>query len=522
MRPFALVNSSWLGRSAVGIALTVLLAPVPPAEAASQSPGGPSDETAGYYFLMGRYLENEGRIDEAIAALRKAIGMAPTAAEPHAELAGLYARQNLAGEAIDSARRALARDPDNVEANRILGTIYAALGEAGQPVRPGEDPATYRRVAIEALEKSRKAGAFDANAELMLGRLYAQSEEPAKAIGPLRRVVEDYPGYPDAALLLADAYAATGQAAQAVETLEQAIAVNPGFLRGRLRLAELYEAQRRYREAADTYAAARAANPRLDFTSAQAAALINAGHSDEARRMLVAALARRAAAEPGHLYLLGQAERRLGNAAAAAEAAARLQQVAPGDVRAVYLTAQLATDAGRHDEAIHAYEKLIASAPEDTSFVYGYAHALDKAGRPADAERALRGVLQRDPRDAAALNALGYMFAERGERLEEAVALVQQALEIEPGNPSFLDSLGWAYFRQGRFDRADEPLTQAAAALPRTSVVQDHLGDLRLQQKRLPEAIAAWERALDGDGEEIDRSAIEKKIRDAQQRLGKE
>ena len=85
-----------------------------------------------------------------------------------------------------------------------------------------------------------------------------------------------------------------------------------------------------------------------------------------------------------------------------------------------------------------------------------------RAGRVADAEHALRDVLAKDPQDANALNSLGYMLADHGQRLDEAIDLVQRALKIEPANPSFLDSLGWAYFRQGQLDRADAPLTQAA------------------------------------------------------------
>ena len=84
----------------------------------------------------------------------------------------------------------------------------------------------------------------------------------------------------------------------------------------------------------------------------------------------------------------------------------------------------------------------------------------------ADAERRSRDLLAQDPLDANALNSLGYMLAERGERLDEAVELVQRALKVEPGNPSFLDSLGWAYYQQGKLDLADPPLTEAAAKLP--------------------------------------------------------
>ena len=110
------------------------------------------------------------------------------------------------------------------------------------------------------------------------------------------------------------------------------------------------------------------------------------------------------------------------------------------------------------------------------------------------------------------------MLAERGERLEEAIELVQRALKIDPANPSFLDSLGWAYYRQGKLDLADPPLTEAAGKLPRSSVVNDHLGDLRFKQKRYADAAAAWERSLAGDGESIKRAEIEKKLREAKAR----
>jgi Flp pilus assembly protein TadD len=144
---------------------------------------------------------------------------------------------------------------------------------------------------------------------------------------------------------------------------------------------------------------------------------------------------------------------------------------------------------------------------------------LQDKGDAKGAERALRDLNARDPMDANALNSLGYMLAERGDRLAEAVTLLERALKIEPGNPSYLDSLGWAYFQQGRMDLADSPLTEAADKLKSSSVVQDHLGDLRFKQRRFADAAAAWERALGGDGQSIDRTKIESKIREARGRM---
>jgi tetratricopeptide (TPR) repeat protein len=109
------------------------------------------------------------------------------------------------------------------------------------------------------------------------------------------------------------------------------------------------------------------------------------------------------------------------------------------------------------------------------------------------------------------------MFAEQGTQLDEAVVLIERALKVEPDNASFLDSLGWAYVQQGKLDLADRPLSAAAGKMPRNSVIQEHLGDLRMKQNRRDEAIAAWQRALTGDGESIDRAKIQKKIDAARQ-----
>ena len=108
---------------------------------------------------------------------------------------------------------------------------------------------------------------------------------------------------------------------------------------------------------------------------------------------------------------------------------------------------------------------------------------------------------------------------------DQALAGLLDALraraDADPGNPSYLDSLGWALFRQGEFEESEKYLAPAAAKLPRNSVVQDHLGDVHARRGRLQEAIAAWTRALEGDGDDLDRAAVEKKIQDARSKLAR-
>jgi tetratricopeptide (TPR) repeat protein len=480
-----------------------------------------ADSTPGYYFMLGRHLETAGDIAGAIAAHKRAIELAPESAELRAELAGVYARQDRAPEAVQAAQDGLRIDPANREANRILGSVYAAFAEQGRPITPGDDPKQYTARAIAALEKARRDGIFDASLDLMLGRLYLQAGNVTAAIPALKTVVDDQPGYPDASMLLAAALEGAGRIDDAIGTLERSLQDNPTFSRGRVRLAELYEKQHRYADAAEAYAQAQAADPRADTTAERAAALINAKKAGEARVLLEAALARTPAGDPGLLYLLGQAQRQLKDSEGAAGTAQKLAKSFPGDPRSLYLQAQLLEDKGDKVEALGVFKQLIALAPNETSFVYEYANLLEMTGRKAEAEHALRDLVARDPEDADALNSLGYMLAERGEGLDEAVDLLRRALKVDPTNPSYLDSLGWAYCQQGKLDLAEAPLAQAAAELPQSSAVQAHLGDLRFKQQRYGDAAAAWERALAGDGQAIDRAEVEKKLREVRARIRK-
>lgn len=534
------------------LVILAVSAPVPfPAPARPQTQE--NQPTAAYYFLLGRHLEEQGRIEEAIAAHRQAIALDPDSAELRAELAGLFARQDRAREAVDMAREALARDRENGEANHVLGSVLAAAAAQQRPIHPGENPSTYAAEAVTALERARAQNAGDLGLDLTLARLYLAQHQAAKAVPLLRGIVDEQPGYAEGHLLLAQAQEESGALSDAIRTLEAATGARPSF-RASVQLASLYERQGRWLDAASAWGRALASNPdNSQVLARRAAALINGGKAAEARDLLAPSAAA-ADADPGLQYMFGQAQRQAGDLKGAEATARALRTAHPGDPRGTYLLTQvyMAADrfqevlgvlqpeierlraAGaegrdqlplmlssqglalqelhRSDEAIAALKEAVQLAPDDTSFRYQLGAIQDRAGRRDEAERTFRDLLAKDPLDANALNYIGYMLAEHGTRLDEAVDLIQRALKIEPGNPSFLDSLGWAYVQQGHLDLADQPLTDAASRLPNNSVVQDHLGDLRMRQKRPADAIAAWQKALAGDGDSIDRAAIEKKI----------
>src|SRR5918993_3857991 len=291
----------------VAFSLTLGGAPQPPADAPNAS----------YYFLLGRHLEGGGKIDDAIAAFKRAIELEPQSAEPRAELAALYARADKPREAVEVAEAALAVDPKNKEANQMLGSVLAGFAEQRQALKPGNDVSGYSRRAIAALEIARGDGTGDLSIDLALARLYLERDRPVDAIPLLRRIVMEQPQYAEGSLLLAEAQEASGSPDAAVETLTSLLDEQPQFFRGRVQLAELYDRQRKWSDAAAAWAAVQQLNQRNTEVSARrATALLNAGRPGDARDVLREAL-KIAPTDVRLSFMLAQAQRDAGDVEAA-------------------------------------------------------------------------------------------------------------------------------------------------------------------------------------------------------------
>jgi tetratricopeptide (TPR) repeat protein len=193
----------------------------------------------------------------------------------------------------------------------------------------------------------------------------------------------------------------------------------------------------------------------------------------------------------------------------------------PDNPDAYVALAQTYAEASRGPKAVQLLRDAQMKFPDVTTIPFELGAVFDKQKNFVEAEAAFRQVLAREPEHAGALNYLGYMLAERGERLDESVGYLKKAVAMEPENGSFLDSLGWAYFKAGKFDLAEENLKRAADQLRTNSVIQEHYGQLLFKVGRFDEAIAAWNRALEGDGGSIDRAEIDRKIKDARQKIKK-
>ena len=494
--------------------------------AVSDSPG-----QAYYEFLLARRLEGQGDTAGALTALRRAIALDPKSAELHAELAGFYARQNKGDEAVTAAEQALKLDPNNLEANRMLGLVYAAWSEnaAGQ-APPGRSQAELRDRAIEHLSKilDTPAVSTDLNLQLTLARLHLRAANHARAVPILENIVSQAPFATEPYTLLAEARASLGNMDGALNAMEMAAELNP---RHYLSLGDMYERASRWADAAAAYerAIASARGPASrDLRLRYATALLNTddeANAGKARDVLKDFLMT-APQDARGLFLLSTASLRLADHDGAEDIARKLVALDPTSIAGLHALSSALLAQREFKEVIDVLTPLANDVPgrakgreSDAALLLAQlAHAHTQLGQHREAIAVLTTAVQSDPLSAPALNSLGYTLAERGERLDAAIEYIRRALKVEPDNPSYIDSLGWALFKQGKIDEAEIHLRRAAEAMPDNSVIQDHHGDALARQGKYEEAIAAWERALKGDGDDVDKAVIEKKIKDARTR----
>lgn len=154
-------------------------------------------------------------------------------------------------------------------------------------------------------------------------------------------------------------------------------------------------------------------------------------------------------------------------------------------------------------EQVGKADALVDSDAARVAVLFAYGSLYERSKQYEKAEAKLRDLIAIDPDNAAALNYLGYMFADRSVHLEEAHDLIQKALDLDPNNGAYLDSLGWVYYRQSKFDLAAKYLERSLKQYADDPVVHSHLGDVYFSQGRVADAKQHWSRGL----EEWNRSA---------------
>jgi tetratricopeptide (TPR) repeat protein len=147
-------------------------------------------------------------------------------------------------------------------------------------------------------------------------------------------------------------------------------------------------------------------------------------------------------------------------------------------------------------KALDAAEKLSESQEEKIDVWFKRGAMFERQKNVAAAETEFRKVLAVMPDNPATLNYLGYMLTDRNIRLPEALAMIQKAVDSEPNNGAYLDSLGWVYFRMGRLPEAEDNMRRAVDLVPRDPTMHDHYAEVLFKASKVREAIAQWETSL--------------------------
>ena len=203
------------------------------------------------------------------------------------------------------------------------------------------------------------------------------------------------------------------------------------------------------------------------------------------------------------------------------------------DDREIYITlAQMNTRLRRFSDAEQALNRAeqLSKKSEDKEYVWFLRGAnFEREKHYTEAEEQFKKVLASDPEHASALNYLGYMLADQNMKLDEALDYIKRAVDLDPTNGAYLDSLGWAYFRLGKYELAEDNLLKASQKINTDPTVHDHLGDLYQKTGRLKLAATNWERALTewnrtiaADVDPADQARVQKKLDSAKMKLAKE
>lgn len=443
---------------------------------------------------LGEGLLNAGRGREALAAVRRAIALNPENKD-YGELLGqiIEAGGIEDSSAITELQRMVAADPTNTDTVELLARVQARTGRV-------DDAATTVRAAISRQPKGDREQQM---LRTFLAQLYADAAR-----------------YTDAIAIYEEQLKEQGIGTAPLATVEQR-AVASRILQ---RMIEVYKRAGRASDVNTTIERMRRLLGKDDPTPDAQYILSLRDQGKKSEALQAARAARQRFPEETDLVLVEA--QTLGELGRVDEGVALLKTLLKGSIEdfdKYLLISNLYLQSARAPEAVAAARKALEITPADRpdmmeAALIALSSAQERAGDPKGSEDSLRRILARDPNNATALNNLGYFLVERNERLTEALQLIQRAVRTNPTNSSFLDSLGWAYFKLGKLDEAERHLTEAARRNNTSAPIQEHLGDLYQQRGKLEMARSAWQKALSLAVEAQDTARLKAKISNEPQR----
>jgi tetratricopeptide (TPR) repeat protein len=524
-------------------------------------------------------------IREFVEECQKAIELDPQDPAPHFLLGRYYFtyrdgnQTNLMDKAAAEFQRVIELDPNHVMAldflSRLLfmkeqwGTAVETLGRLTD-LNPGYAHAHYLRAfalvrmerpeeAIAVLERAVEYQAVDVDHFKLLGGLYLQQREVAKAVEALSKAVEmDRRGEdPGLRLELAKALKADRRLPEAVELLTAVIAsrdeleFEAGFelaeayrLMGRrpeaieryqrllemkqaetfrpiiqTRLALVYQEAKQFDKAIELLQSVSDADPdKIENNLTLVYALKESGRHAEALALVDRLLAK----SPNDTYVTlakGQVLGAMGQTQKGVELLKESGFKQDDPEPFVLAASQLFIDDKKYDDAEKLVKQGLAKRPESESMYFQLGAIYERQEKYRVAEENFKRVLEKNPQHAGVLNYLGYMLADRGVRLEEALGYIQKAVELDPYNGAYLDSLGWVYFRLKQYEPAERYLKRAAELNDGDPTILEHLGDLYQKLGRFAEAGEYYEKSVAISKEKEERKRVQSKLTSVKKEL---
>jgi tetratricopeptide (TPR) repeat protein len=444
---------------------------------------------------LSQLLIDEGRSQEAIEILSQAAGNS-SSPDVYDLLGDAYSQSKEFAKAEVAYRHAVELDPDDPGHHHGLGQAllsqdkYApALDEYKKlsELEPGTSE-NYLRMA----QLYRRLGKFD-ESESSLLRAKQLSPGSLEVLYNEALLYEDQGRYDDAVKVLTDAIAGMKNQSGS-ESNPSALAILYE------QLGRAYRDQGKYPAAVETFEEMGKLSPE-SHKRAQMLLIDTYRESHDIDRAITET--KKALADaPKDQSLIVTLAMLYGEKADAASATKLLTGLLQGDDRdqEIYLDlAQVQERSRKYADAEQSAlkaEQLTKDSSDKENIWFMLGAIYERQKEYDKAEQQFRKVIEVNPNNAAVLNYYGYMLADRGVRVDEGFSLIQRAVAQDPGNGAYLDSLGWAYFKQGKLAEADENLQKAADKSPHDPTVLGHLAEVNLKLGRNERAAALMERAL--------------------------
>jgi len=514
-------------------------------------------ENAMRHYVQGLWLETAGDVTGAIGEVGRAFAFEPGAPEIALKLADLSLQNGNANAGLDYAHRAVALGERSGHAHFLAGSALVALSQpslakpefercvaedstnsdAWQALGNLDDGLGLVDAARDAYARAYAIDSEDSDVAFRLGGLEARRGRWGEAATLFARVESMNPFQPGLYVSRGFVAERLGRTDEAVKDYELHLHAYPTDDRTRKRLVQALLQSEDYTSAAREAQELVAASPD-DFEASRLLASLDLTlKKDDAAIGVVTDLRRRLPGEIEPAAFAVAVLLRVGKEGAARDEADKLTHEAPHDSRAWLVAAeawasgetpghpaseadaryakaraaladstgayvelaQSLTRTGRYDAAEDVFKQAVAKEPGNARLWLEVAYARERKQDLAGAETAARHVLDIDPKSTQALNFLGYLFADHNVKLDQAVPLIQKALDLDPDNPYYIDSLGWAYYRMGKLEEARGELERAIRLGAEESEVLEHLGDVDLALHSTVDAKSNYTKALQLD-----------------------